>query len=168
MSSALLHYGHHGRGSGHASLEPARRHHPPVDSRRTTAAKARPSRIEQHRPGMKRIPPKLQPWFEARQKFKLSHAVVQMARELGMNPKNFGKLAHVDQQQWKSPLPVFIADCYSRRFGTDAPAQVRSLEQVVAADEARRAIKRAKKLDRLARDGTASSANSSTADPDVK
>ena len=32
------------------------------------------------------IPTNLQPWIEARRKFHLSHAHVQMARELGMNP----------------------------------------------------------------------------------
>ena len=29
------------------------------------------------------IPSKLQPWFEARQRFRLGHAHIQMARELG-------------------------------------------------------------------------------------
>jgi len=33
------------------------------------------------------IPEKLKPWIEARQRYHLSHAQVQMARELGMNPK---------------------------------------------------------------------------------
>jgi hypothetical protein len=41
---------------------------------------------------MKRIPAKLKPWFEARKRFKLSHAHTQMARELGMNPRKFGSL----------------------------------------------------------------------------
>jgi len=41
----------------------------------------------------KAIPAKLRPWFEARRRFRLSHATVQMARELGLNPKKFGKLA---------------------------------------------------------------------------
>jgi hypothetical protein len=38
------------------------------------------------------IPPKLRPWIEARQKFRLSHAQVQMARELGMTPRKLGGL----------------------------------------------------------------------------
>lgn len=38
------------------------------------------------------IPQKLRPWIEARKKFKLSHAQIQMARELGMNPKKFASL----------------------------------------------------------------------------
>jgi len=32
------------------------------------------------------IPNKLKPWIEARQRFRLSDAQVQMARELEMNP----------------------------------------------------------------------------------
>jgi hypothetical protein len=33
------------------------------------------------------IPASLQPWIDARRRFRLSHDLVQMARELGMNPK---------------------------------------------------------------------------------
>jgi hypothetical protein len=40
------------------------------------------------------IPQKLLPWFEARKKYSLSHAQIQMARELGLNPKKFGGLAN--------------------------------------------------------------------------
>jgi hypothetical protein len=60
---------------------------------------------------MKRIPPKLEPWFEARKRFRLSHAEVQMARELGMNPKKLGKLNNHRQEPWKAPLNEFIAIC---------------------------------------------------------
>jgi alpha-ketoglutarate-dependent 2,4-dichlorophenoxyacetate dioxygenase len=54
------------------------------------------------------IPPHLQPWIEARRRFHLSHAHVQMARELGMNPKKLGKLNNHDQEPWKLPLREFI------------------------------------------------------------
>jgi hypothetical protein len=40
-----------------------------------------------------RIPADLQTWIDARKRYHLSHAVVQMARELGMNPKKLGGLA---------------------------------------------------------------------------
>ena len=55
------------------------------------------------RPGIRRclsmnkkalIPMNLKPWIDARRRFRLSHAHVQMARELGMNPKKLGKLAN--------------------------------------------------------------------------
>jgi hypothetical protein len=40
-----------------------------------------------------RIPEKYQVWIDVRKRFHLAHAHIQMARELGMNPKKFGKLA---------------------------------------------------------------------------
>jgi hypothetical protein len=40
----------------------------------------------------KQLSPKYQVWVDARKRHKLSHAHIQMARELGMNPKKFGKL----------------------------------------------------------------------------
>ena len=38
------------------------------------------------------IPQKLRSWIEARSTFHLSDAQVQVARELGMNPKKLGRL----------------------------------------------------------------------------
>ena len=52
---------------------------------------------------MTRIPTKLKPWFEARRRFKLSHAHTHMARELGMNPRKLGSLAGGGQEPWKLP-----------------------------------------------------------------
>jgi hypothetical protein len=40
----------------------------------------------------RKLPQDLQDWIEARKRFGLSHAQVQMARELGMNPRKLGKL----------------------------------------------------------------------------
>jgi hypothetical protein len=40
----------------------------------------------------KPVPPSLQAWIEARGRHHLSHAHVQMARELGMNPKKLGSI----------------------------------------------------------------------------
>ena len=40
--------------------------------------------------GTQRIPQELQRWIDARKRFHLSHARVQMARELGMNPRKLG------------------------------------------------------------------------------
>lgn len=54
-----------------------------------------------------------------------------MARELGMNPKSFGKLANYRQEKWKLPLPQFIEELYFKRFGRAQPEQVASIEQVV-------------------------------------
>ncbi|MFA7243452.1 MAG: hypothetical protein WC091_25375 [Sulfuricellaceae bacterium] len=79
------------------------------------------------------VPEKLKPWIEARERYKLSHVQVQMARELGMNPRKFGSLANHKQERWKSPLPEFIEQCYERQFGRCAPEDSRSIEQKLKA-----------------------------------
>src|SRR6266851_6885740 len=93
------------------------------------------------------IPNALKPWIEARRRFHLSHAHIQMARALGMNPKKLGKLANHRQEPWKVPLPEFIARLYVSRFGK-MPERVRSIEEMAAAQ---RAKKQANKEARKAR-----------------
>ena len=78
----------------------------------------------------KRLSPRYQVWVDARGKFRLSHVHIQMARELGLNPKKFGSLANHEQEKWKSPLPQFIEDLYFERFGTDRPKVVRTIEEI--------------------------------------
>jgi len=84
------------------------------------------------------IPAALQPWIEARQRFRLTHAQVQMARELGLNPGKLGKIANHRQEPWKAPLPVFIELLYRQRFGRQGPDPVRSIEEIAAARQARK------------------------------
>ena len=43
-------------------------------------------------------PADLQAWIEARRRHRLSHAQVQMARELGMNPEKLGKVDNHRQE----------------------------------------------------------------------
>jgi hypothetical protein len=90
-----------------------------------------------------RIPADLQPWIEARCKFQLSHEHIQMARELGMNPKKLGKLDNHDQEPWKLPLSEFIKTLYFKRFGKGRPDVVRSIEETVAAKEAKKQARKA-------------------------
>src|SRR6202140_5316484 len=97
-----------------------------------------------------RIPANLQPWIDARRRFHLSDEHVQMARELGMNPKKLGKLDNHDQEPWKLPLPGFIRKLYSKRFGRERPDAVRSIEEMVEAKQAKKQSKKA------ARDGARS------------
>ncbi len=92
------------------------------------------------------IPQKLRPWIEARRRFHLSHAQIQMARELGMNPKKFGHLANHKQERWKLPLPLFIEKCYFKRFGKAQPDDPRPLEAKVAEKAAKKALKKPQKL----------------------
>jgi hypothetical protein len=72
----------------------------------------------------KRLPAKLVPWADAKRKHRLSDTQIQMARELGMNPKKLGKLDNHKQEPWKVPLPAFIEATYRRRFKRDRPEQV--------------------------------------------
>jgi hypothetical protein len=83
------------------------------------------------------IPNRFKPWIGARQRFHLSHAQVQMALELGLNPKKFGKVANHRDETWKLPLPDFIAKPYER-FGKTAADPIRTIEQMAAAQMAKR------------------------------
>ncbi len=85
---------------------------------------------------------KQQAWIEARKRHHLSHAEVQMARELGMNPKTLGKLANHDQEPWKMPLKGFIEHLYFKRFGKIRPDLVLSIEDLVRREEQKKALKR--------------------------
>jgi hypothetical protein len=68
-----------------------------------------------------------------------------MARELGMNPKKFGKIANEKQEPWKKPLPAFIEDIYLKRFGRDSPADVKSIEEVLRSKEIKKEERRRRK-----------------------
>jgi len=93
----------------------------------------------------KSIPEKYQVWIDARRRYHLSDAHIQMARELGMNPKKFGKLANEKQEPWKAPLPIFIENIYLKRFGRDKPADVKSIEDLFKAREKKKDERRKRK-----------------------
>jgi len=93
----------------------------------------------------KRIPDHLQVWMDARKKFHLSHAQVQMARELGFNPKKLGKLANHKQEPWKMDLAQFIEHLYRKRYGKDLPAVAMSIEEKVEMERRKKLAKRARK-----------------------
>jgi hypothetical protein len=89
-----------------------------------------------------RIPEDMQRWIEARKRFNLSHVQVQMARELGMNPRKLGSLANHKQEPWKASLPVFIEQIYRKRFGKTQPDRVVTIEERVQEIAAKKAEKR--------------------------
>ncbi|HYI10474.1 MAG TPA: hypothetical protein VEK57_15545 [Thermoanaerobaculia bacterium] len=95
-----------------------------------------------------RISPDLQAWIDARKRYHLSHAVVQMARELGMNPKKLGGLANTRQEPWKLPLPEFIRELYARRFGKDMPDPVVTIEEIALRRQQKKEVKRVRKAAR--------------------
>jgi len=65
-----------------------------------------------------------------------------MARQLGLNPKNLGKLANHDQEPWKQPLPDFIVTLYRKHFGRECPETVRTIEEMAAAKQAKKLAKK--------------------------
>lgn len=77
------------------------------------------------------IPQKYQSWIDARKRYHLTDAQVQMARELGLNPNKFGKLANEKQEPWKKPLPEFIEEIYFKRIGRSMPEVVKSIEEMI-------------------------------------
>lgn len=96
------------------------------------------------------INPKLQAWVDARKRHRLTHAQVQMARELGMNPKRLGKLDNHAQEPWKLPLPLYIERLYKKSFGWKRPEQVQSAEERARQQELRRRARKLAKDERRA------------------
>ncbi len=89
---------------------------------------------------------KMQAWIDARKRHKLSHAQVQMARELGMNPGKLGKLDNHDQEPWKLPLRQYIEHLYFKQFGNQRPDVVLSIEEKVRQGDAKKARRREAKM----------------------
>jgi hypothetical protein len=81
----------------------------------------------------KKLPQKLIPWLEAKKRHRLSDMHIQMARELGMNPKKLGKLDNHKQEPWKLPLPQFIEKCYLKSFKRPRPEKIVALGKIPSA-----------------------------------
>lgn len=89
---------------------------------------------------------RMQAWIDARKRRHLSHAEVQMARELGMNPKKLGKKDNHRQEPWKMPLKQYIGYLYFKRFGKERPDVVLSIEEKIRGNEEEKARRREEKL----------------------
>lgn len=70
-------------------------------------------------PKEKKSSSKEQAWIDSKKRYKLSDKQIQMARELGLNPKKFGKLANYKQEPWKIPLPEYIEELYFKHLKKD-------------------------------------------------
>ncbi len=66
-------------------------------------------------------------WKKAKKRYRLTDMHIQMARELGMNPKKFGGIANHEQQSWKAPLSVFIERIYFKHFKKEKPDIIKSI-----------------------------------------
>jgi DNA-binding XRE family transcriptional regulator len=91
---------------------------------------------------------KMQEWIDARKRRRLSHSQVQMARELGLNPKKLGEIDNHKQEPWKLPLPQFIEELYFDRFGKTAPDNVVSIEERCRIEAARKEERRTARQER--------------------
>lgn len=100
----------------------------------------------------KKLSQNLQDWVEARRRHHLSHAHVQTARELGMNPKKLSKLDNHDQEPWKAPLPQFIEKLYFKRFGKERPEIVMSIEELARAKQEKKSARKAMRAVRAVTD----------------
>jgi hypothetical protein len=113
----------------------------------------------------KKTDPKLEAWIAARKRHHLSHAHVQMARELGLNPAKLGKIDNHHQEPWKAPLPEFIESLYEKRFGRLRPEKVLSIEDIARErarkEQARRQAKAQRRLARASEQNAGASGGSS-------
>jgi hypothetical protein len=91
----------------------------------------------------KALPPQARAWVEARKRYHLTHAQVQMARELGLSPGKLGKISNHRQEPWKAPLPQFIEHLYLKRFGADRPRVVAPAEEWERSAAAKKPVRNA-------------------------
>lgn len=89
---------------------------------------------------------KLEKWLIAQKKYRLSDKHVQMARELGLNPDKLGKIDNHKQETWKAPLPQCIEEIYFKRFKKETPDEVKSLEQIIKDEKAKKEKQKRKAL----------------------
>ena len=87
------------------------------------------------------MPARLQPWLEARQKYRLSDSQIQM----GLNPRKFGGYANHRQESWKSPLGEYIQHLYLKRFKKEQLDRILSLEEQAQEMQRKKEEKKARK-----------------------
>ena len=56
-------------------------------------------------------------WEEAKKRCRLNAETVQMAKELGLNPKSIIKNIPNKSQSWKKPVYLWIREMYEERYG---------------------------------------------------
>jgi fructose-1,6-bisphosphatase len=66
-------------------------------------------------------------WVTAKRKYRLTDVQIQMARELGMNPRKFGSLTNHKQEKWKAPVADFIEELYFEKFRKEKPYTIREM-----------------------------------------
>ncbi|UOQ83468.1 hypothetical protein [Gracilibacillus salinarum] len=56
-------------------------------------------------------------WKEAKKKCRLNQADIQMAKELGLNPKSLIRNIPGPKELWKAPVKDWISELYGKKFG---------------------------------------------------
>lgn len=54
-------------------------------------------------------------WEEAKKKCRINTETLNMAKEMGLNPRSLIKNIPNKSEQWKSPVSVWIQDMYEER-----------------------------------------------------
>lgn len=84
----------------------------------------------------------IEEWMVTQKRHHLSDVQVQMARELGFKPDSLRKIDNHKQEPWKTPLPQYIENLYEKQFKREKPEIVKSLQQQLQDDAARREAKK--------------------------
>lgn len=71
-------------------------------------------------------------WLEAKKKCRLNNETLQMAKEMGLNPRSLIKNIPSKSQQWKAPVHVWIREMYEKR---QIKAQRKKLAKIENAPE---------------------------------
>jgi len=66
----------------------------------------------------KKIPDSYQIWIDARKRYHLSHAHIQMARELGMNPKEVRQEGELQARTLEGAAPNLYRKALFRDLGS--------------------------------------------------
>jgi len=56
-------------------------------------------------------------WLEVKRRCKLNDEEIQMAKEMGLNPKSLIKNIPNKNEQWKTSVKIWVRDMYEDRFG---------------------------------------------------
>ena len=76
----------------------------------------------------KKLSPKYQIWIDARKNYRLTHVQIQMARELGYNPKMLKKI--FEDESLKLPLHLYIEEKYKEEFKREKPEKFYTIENL--------------------------------------
>ena len=61
--------------------------------------------------------PSADPWVEVKTKCRLNESEIQMAKQLGLNPRKLiANQASRKDEPWKEPLSDWVRDVYEKRF----------------------------------------------------